>query len=52
MICIPIIDLKVLLGMDWLSANHILIDCGKKKLIFPKLKGMQVISTQQFDRDI
>jgi len=40
MICIPLKDLKVILGMDWMSANHILIDCGQKKLIFPKLEGM------------
>jgi len=46
MICIPLKDLKVIFGMDWLSANHILIDCGLKKLIFPKLEGMQVISAQ------
>ena len=36
--------LEVILGMDWLSTNHILIDCGRKKLIFPGLEGMQVIS--------
>jgi len=52
MICILLKDLEVILGMDWLPANHILIDCGQKKLIFPKLKGMQVISTQQFEREI
>jgi len=40
MICIPLKDLEVILGMDWLSTNHILIDCGQKKLIFPKLEGM------------
>ena len=38
--------------MDWLSANHILIYCWRKKLIFPKLEEMQVISTQQFEREI
>jgi len=36
MISIHMNDLKVILGMDWLSANHTLIDCGEKKLIFPK----------------
>jgi len=44
MICIPLKDLEIILGMDWLSANHILIDCGRKKLTFPGLEGMQVIS--------
>ena len=38
--------------MDWLSGNHILIDCSQKKLIFPKLGEMQVISAQQFEREI
>jgi len=44
--------LEVILGMDWLSANHILIDCGRKKLISAGLEGMQVISAQQFEREI
>jgi len=52
MICIPLKDLEVILGVDWLSANHILIDCGRKKLIFPGLEGMQVISAQQLEREI
>jgi len=51
-ICIPLKDLEVILGMDWLSANHILIDCGRKKLIFPGLEGMQVFSAHQFEREI
>ncbi|WVZ19821.1 hypothetical protein V8G54_007143 [Vigna mungo] len=36
LICLPLQDLEVLLGIDWLNSNHILIDCGKKKLIFPR----------------
>ena len=52
MICIPLKDLEVILGMDWLYANHILVDCGRKKLIFPGLEGMQVISAHQFEREI
>jgi len=52
MICIPLKDLEVILGMDWLSANHILIDCGRKKLIFLGLEGIQVISAHQFEREI
>jgi len=35
MICIPLKDLEVILGMNLLSANQILIDYGQKKLIFP-----------------
>ncbi|XP_052732478.1 uncharacterized protein LOC128196266 [Vigna angularis] len=29
------LDLEVILGMDWLAANRILIDCGAKELVFP-----------------
>ncbi|XP_047150545.1 uncharacterized protein LOC124822569, partial [Vigna umbellata] len=28
-------ELEVILGMDWLTTNHILIDFGAKELIFP-----------------
>ncbi|XP_052726161.1 uncharacterized protein LOC128194648 [Vigna angularis] len=35
LICLPLKELEVILGMDWLAANHILIDCGAKKLVFP-----------------
>ena len=27
LICLPLQELEVILGMDWLSLNHILIDC-------------------------
>ncbi|XP_052736620.1 uncharacterized protein LOC128197836 [Vigna angularis] len=36
LICLPLQGLEVILGMDWLAANRILLDCGGKKLIFPK----------------
>ncbi|XP_047148412.1 uncharacterized protein LOC124820700 [Vigna umbellata] len=32
--CLHLKELEVILGMDWLAANRILIDCGEKKLIF------------------
>ncbi|XP_052728431.1 uncharacterized protein LOC128195237 [Vigna angularis] len=35
LICLPLQDLEVILGMDWLATNRILIDCGKKELVFP-----------------
>ncbi|XP_047161739.1 uncharacterized protein LOC124831708 [Vigna umbellata] len=35
LIYLPLQGLEVILGMDWLSANRILIDCGNKDLIFP-----------------
>ena len=27
-ICLPMEGLDVILAMDWLSVNHIVIDCG------------------------
>ncbi|XP_047168324.1 uncharacterized protein LOC124837084 [Vigna umbellata] len=35
LICLPLKELEVILGMDLLATNRILIDCGKKELIFP-----------------
>ncbi|XP_047175663.1 uncharacterized protein LOC124843075 [Vigna umbellata] len=35
LICLPLQGLEVILGMDWLATDRILIDCGKKELIFP-----------------
>ncbi|XP_047182045.1 uncharacterized protein LOC124848425 [Vigna umbellata] len=35
LICLPLKELEVILGMDWLATNRILIDCGKKELVFP-----------------
>lgn len=34
LICISIKHLKVILGMDWLSSHHVLLDCARKSLIF------------------
>jgi len=35
LICLPLQELEVILGMDWLPANRILIDCRENKLLFP-----------------
>ena len=34
LICLPPSHLDVVLGMDWLSSNHILLNCKNKTLIF------------------
>jgi len=52
MICIHMKDLKVILGMNWLSTNYILIKCNEKKLIFLESESMQVISAQQIEREV
>ena len=38
LICLPLQDLDVILGMDWLAANHVLVVCGNQKLAFPDLQ--------------
>ncbi|XP_017416571.1 uncharacterized protein LOC108327368 [Vigna angularis] len=35
LIFLPLQGLEVILGMDWLAANRILLDCGGKRLVFP-----------------
>jgi len=32
--CLPLVGLEVILGMDWLSENHVLLDCHRKTVIF------------------
>ncbi|XP_057745441.1 uncharacterized protein LOC130963328 [Arachis stenosperma] len=34
LICLPMIGLDLILGLDWLSKNHILLDCSEKSVQF------------------
>ena len=34
LICLPLSQLDIVLGMDWLSANHVFLNCYDKILIF------------------
>ncbi|XP_047148293.1 uncharacterized protein LOC124820605 [Vigna umbellata] len=52
LICLPLQGLEVILGMDWLTANHILIDCGEKKLIFPSEEENLSLSITQLRVDL
>jgi len=53
LICLPLEDLDVILGMDWLSANHILINCKEKRVMFPSSEDDVVLmSSQQVDQAI
>ena len=45
--CLPLEGLDVILGMDWLSSNHIAIDCGQRRVVFPKSEGIRLISTHR-----
>ncbi|XP_027357380.1 uncharacterized protein LOC113866779 [Abrus precatorius] len=33
LICLPLFEIDIILGMDWLSVNRVLIDCQKRTLI-------------------
>jgi len=47
LICLPLVGLDVILGMDWLSANHILIDCNERKVLFPSLEDEDLLVSSQ-----
>ena len=52
LICLPLQELEVILGMDWLSANRILIDCREKRLLFPNSEEPELLSSQGFMREL
>ncbi|XP_027343091.1 uncharacterized protein LOC113855659 [Abrus precatorius] len=53
LICILMSGLYVILGMDWLTANHMPIDYGIRCLIFPKQQGcVELISTRQVETSL
>jgi len=35
LVCLPMKQLDVILGMDWLSANHVYIGCSEKSIYMP-----------------
>jgi len=40
LICLPLSQLDVILGMDWLSSNQVLLNCAKKSMIFPNSENL------------
>jgi len=45
LICLPMERLDMILGMDWLASNHVVIDCGQRRLVFPDVEGLELISS-------
>ncbi|XP_027927750.1 uncharacterized protein LOC114184632 [Vigna unguiculata] len=43
--------LDVILGMNWLSGNHV-IDCGRRSVIFLETLGLELISAQKAIREV
>jgi len=52
LICLPLQELEVILGMDWLSANRILIDCREKKFLFPNSGEPELMSSHGIMKEI
>ncbi|XP_027915012.1 uncharacterized protein LOC114174372 [Vigna unguiculata] len=52
LICLPLEDLDVILGMDWLSNHHVVMDCGRCRLIFPETEGVKLISSQEAMKEL
>ncbi|XP_027915036.1 uncharacterized protein LOC114174395 [Vigna unguiculata] len=52
LICLPMEGLDVILGMNWLSRNHIVIDYGRRIVVFPDTEGLELISTHKAMKEI
>ncbi|XP_047147528.1 uncharacterized protein LOC124819958 [Vigna umbellata] len=52
LICLPLQGLEVILGMDLISVNRILIDCGEKKLLFPEVEELVLLSSGQVRQEL
>jgi len=52
LVCLPLEGLDVILGMDWLSSNHIVIDCGQRRVVFPESEGIELISSHRALKEI
>ncbi|XP_027941142.1 uncharacterized protein LOC114194939 [Vigna unguiculata] len=52
LICLPMEGLDVILEMDWLSSNHIVIDYGRCRVVFPNIEGLNIISSNQAMKEI
>jgi len=50
LICLPLQDLEVVLGIDWLSTNRVLIDCREKRLLFSNSDELELLSSQGLRR--
>jgi len=52
LICLPMEGLDVILGMDWFASNHVVIDCGQRRVVFPDAEGLELISSNQAEKEI
>ncbi|XP_050896238.1 uncharacterized protein LOC127102975 [Lathyrus oleraceus] len=54
LVCLPFSQIGVILGMDWLRANHVYINCFVKAVLFlePEEEGDLFLSTQQVNESV
>ncbi|XP_027922628.1 uncharacterized protein LOC114180514 [Vigna unguiculata] len=52
LICLPMEGLDVILRMDCRSSNHIVIDYGRHKVVFPDTEGLELILSNQAMKEI
>jgi len=45
LVCLPLEGLEVILGMDWLSINHVVLDCGRCRIVFSDTEGIELMTS-------
>jgi len=45
LVCLPLKGFNVILGMDCLTTNDVIMDCGKRKVVFPDIKVGQIATS-------
>ena len=43
LICLPLSGLDIILGMDWLSANRVMLNCSDKTILFPSTSSFESV---------
>ncbi|KAK2355410.1 hypothetical protein QL285_092825 [Trifolium repens] len=50
LVCLPLLSLEIILGMNWLSYHYVILDCARKLVFFPepgvRRKSVSVCSAQ------
>jgi len=52
LVCLPLEGLEVILGMDWLSINHVVLDCGRRRIVFPKTEGIELVTSGEVVKEM
>jgi len=47
LVCLPMKQLDVILGMDWLSANHVYIGCAEKSIYMPTSSTVEGVALSE-----